>query len=278
MPFTSALLMIGALALAGLPADLRLLLQGRDPRLRRLPRRLLLDLRDRRLHRRAADRLLLVPDRLPGRLRASPCEEAQELEQGHLPHAEPENPATGESEDTDVGFPGPSTTSPSASWPMKIAMACSASGPCSPGCVQIPGVDDVRPQVPRTGPSSTPRSTSRARPTAADWHGLAVGGLISVLGIAIAYYFYLRNRARPRRSSERLPRLHASSSTSGTSTSRSTRSSTGPALADRPLRPTRSSSARRPGDRRRRRPDVVRGAGASCAAPSPASCAPTRCC
>jgi NADH-quinone oxidoreductase subunit L len=42
-----------------------------------------------------------------------PCEEAKELEEGHLAHAEPENPATGEPEDTDVGFPGPSTTSPS---------------------------------------------------------------------------------------------------------------------------------------------------------------------
>ena len=36
-----------------------------------------------------------------------PCEEAKELEQGHIHHAEPENPATGEREDTDVGFPGP---------------------------------------------------------------------------------------------------------------------------------------------------------------------------
>jgi NADH-quinone oxidoreductase subunit L len=34
--------------------------------------------------------------------------EAVELERGHLHHAEqPFNPATGEIEDTDVGFPGP---------------------------------------------------------------------------------------------------------------------------------------------------------------------------
>ena len=35
-----------------------------------------------------------------------PCEEAKELEEGHLAHGEPVNPATGEPEDTDVGFPG----------------------------------------------------------------------------------------------------------------------------------------------------------------------------
>src|SRR6202043_2012725 len=37
-----------------------------------------------------------------------PVPEARELEEGHLHHAEhPTNPATGEQEDTDVGFPGP---------------------------------------------------------------------------------------------------------------------------------------------------------------------------
>ncbi len=37
-----------------------------------------------------------------------PVPEARELEAGHLHHAEvPTNPATGEAEDTDVGFPGP---------------------------------------------------------------------------------------------------------------------------------------------------------------------------
>ena len=35
-----------------------------------------------------------------------PCEEAAELEDGHMYHAPPANPHTGEPEDTDVGFPG----------------------------------------------------------------------------------------------------------------------------------------------------------------------------
>ena len=36
-----------------------------------------------------------------------PNEEARELERGHLHHADPMNPVTGEPEDTDVGYPGP---------------------------------------------------------------------------------------------------------------------------------------------------------------------------
>ena len=71
LPFTSGLLIVGALALAGLPRHLRLLLQGRDPRLRGRARRLLLDPGDRRLRRRLPDRHLRLPDRLPGRLRGA---------------------------------------------------------------------------------------------------------------------------------------------------------------------------------------------------------------
>ena len=58
-----------------------------------------------------------------GSSRASPCEEARELERGHLAHAEPENPATGEREDTDVGFPGPEHHIAERELPMKVAMA-----------------------------------------------------------------------------------------------------------------------------------------------------------
>src|SRR6478609_6719251 len=41
-------------------------------------------------------------------LHGEPCDEARELiETGHVAHEAPKNPATGEPEDTDVGFPGP---------------------------------------------------------------------------------------------------------------------------------------------------------------------------
>ena len=52
-----------------------------------------------------------------------PCPEAKELEHGHLFHAEqPANPLTGEIEDTDVGFPGPEHHIAEREFPMKLAM------------------------------------------------------------------------------------------------------------------------------------------------------------
>ena len=52
-----------------------------------------------------------------------PVPEARELEQGHLAHAEPENPLSGEQEDTDVGFPGPEHHIAERDRPMWLAMA-----------------------------------------------------------------------------------------------------------------------------------------------------------
>src|SRR3954451_5234609 len=52
----------------------------------------------------------------------APVEEARELEHGHLAHHDPANPATGEAEDTDVGFPGPEHAIAEREWPMKVAM------------------------------------------------------------------------------------------------------------------------------------------------------------
>src|ERR671916_2865939 len=52
----------------------------------------------------------------------APVPEARELEGGHVAHGHPENPMTGEPEDTDVGFPGPEHHIAERSWPMKAAM------------------------------------------------------------------------------------------------------------------------------------------------------------
>ena len=61
-------------------------------------------------------------------------EEAAELEQGHLAHGEPENPVTGEPEDTEVGFPGPEHHIAERAKPMAIA---SASGGISRGHIPL---------------------------------------------------------------------------------------------------------------------------------------------
>ena len=52
-----------------------------------------------------------------------PVPEARELEAGHQHHAEvPTNPATGEEEDLDVGFPGPNHPIAEGAMPMRVAM------------------------------------------------------------------------------------------------------------------------------------------------------------
>ena len=73
-----------------------------------------------------------------------PVPEARELEDGHLHHAEvPTNPANGEEEDTDVGFPGPTHAIAERALPMRVAMAVLAVGAIGAGLVQIPKVDFV---------------------------------------------------------------------------------------------------------------------------------------
>ena len=73
-----------------------------------------------------------------------PVPEASELEAGHLHHAEqPTNPATGEVEDTDVGFPGPEPHIAERALPMKRRDGRARARRVGAGCVQIPKVDDV---------------------------------------------------------------------------------------------------------------------------------------
>jgi NADH-quinone oxidoreductase subunit L len=68
-----------------------------------------------------------------------PVEQARELEHGHIWHApEPVNPATGEVEDTDVGFPGPEHHIAENQPPMKIAMGVLALLATIGGIVLIP--------------------------------------------------------------------------------------------------------------------------------------------
>jgi NADH-quinone oxidoreductase subunit L len=73
-----------------------------------------------------------------------PCPEARELEDGHLHHAEqPFNPANGEIEDTDVGFPGPEHNIAERDGRMKVAMAALAVLAVIGGVVGIPWVTHI---------------------------------------------------------------------------------------------------------------------------------------
>jgi NADH-quinone oxidoreductase subunit L len=206
MPFTSAMLLIGALALAAFP-----LTSGwfsKD------------EILDFALDRGGFYVIFAIGGYIGALLTAfyafrigfrvvygEPCEEARELEQGHIHHAEPENPVTGEKEDTDIGFPGPSHQIAEREWPMKIAMSILAFGALIGGFLQIPGVDDV---VHRFLHGSFEDSTlyEEGPSTAAAYRGLAIGAVLSIIGIAIAYYAYLRRPGWTAGLQQRLRRAH----------------------------------------------------------------------
>ena len=73
-----------------------------------------------------------------------PVPEAVELSEGHLHHPEqPTNPANGEVEDTDVGFPGPLHYIAEQALPMRLAMGVLALLSIVGGWIQIPNIDHV---------------------------------------------------------------------------------------------------------------------------------------
>ena len=136
-----------------------------------------------------------------------PVPEARELEEGHIHHAEAANPATGEPEDTDVGFPGAEHHIAEREWPMKIAMSVLAFGAIFAGLVQVPGVDAV---VEHFLEGSFEDSTlyNDLPSDAAEWRGLGIGAIISILGIALAAQFYLRKPGTTKRLQERFAAVH----------------------------------------------------------------------
>jgi len=127
-----------------------------------------------------------------------PSPEARELEHGHLYHAEEHtNPATGEVEDTDVGFPGPEHHIAEREGSMKIAMGALAVLAIVGGFLQIPKVTEVLHHFfePTFANSEyfeelEPSGTLTAV-------GLILGAALSLLGIAIAYALWVRERGRP---------------------------------------------------------------------------------
>jgi len=137
---------------------------------------------------------------LPGR----PCEEAQHLiDTGELYHGPPVNPATGEQEDTEVGFPGAHHHIAEQSWPMAVAMGVLAFGALFAGLIQIPGVDNVL--FGFLDPAFADSPLAAIRPSAgAEWRGLAIGAVISVVGIGLAWYLWVARPELPRLFRERL--------------------------------------------------------------------------
>jgi NADH-quinone oxidoreductase subunit L len=136
-----------------------------------------------------------------------PCEEARELERGHLAHAEPENPATGEKEDTDVGFPGPEHHIAEREPPMRIAMGILGFLALFAGVLQIPGVTDVMNTFLEGTFEESPLYHLHPS-TASAYIGLLVGGLLSIAGIGLAYVCYVRNPGLTARIRASVPAVH----------------------------------------------------------------------
>jgi NADH-quinone oxidoreductase subunit L len=133
--------------------------------------------------------------------------EARELEGGHIAHGEPVNPMTGESEDTEVGFPGPEHHVAERSWPMKAAMGPLALLAIVGGYLAVPGVSDVIEKFLEPTFADS-RFHDTAPSDGAEWVGLIVGGVISILGIGAAWWVYLRKPGTATRLRERFAPVH----------------------------------------------------------------------
>ncbi len=127
---------------------------------------------------------------LPGK----PCEEAQHLiDTGELYHGPAINPANEELEDADVGFPGAHHHIAEQSKPMAVAMAVLAVGALFAGLIQVPGVDNVL--FGFLDPAFADVPLSEIHPTVGEeWRGLAIGAVISLVGIGLAWVLWV---ARP---------------------------------------------------------------------------------
>jgi NADH-quinone oxidoreductase subunit L len=131
--------------------------------------------------------------------------EAESLERGELAHGEHRNPATGEEEDTEVGFPGPEHAIAERAPAMRAAMAPLAFLGLVSGIVGIPGVTHWLRSF--LDPVFADSVLAGHEPTVgAEWAGIAVGTVLSIAGIALAYYCYevragvtlrLRDRFKP---------------------------------------------------------------------------------
>ncbi len=136
-----------------------------------------------------------------------PCPEAAELEEGHLHHAEVHtNPATGEEEDTDVGFPGPDHHIAERELPMKAAMGLLALLATVGGIVQIPKVtswlDDF------LAPSFRDSTIHAAPSDNLLVVGLVLGAALGLSGIAVAYHVWVRRPGTAAAIQARLRPLH----------------------------------------------------------------------
>lgn len=136
-----------------------------------------------------------------------PCHEARELEAGHMVHAEqPFNPANGEIEDDDVGFPGPEHHIAEEEAPMKGAMGVLALLAIVGGAVQVPWVTDALEKfLEPTFADSTLHLDPSNGLTA---FGLVLGTVLGLAGIYIAYTVWVVKPGTAERVRTRFAAVH----------------------------------------------------------------------
>src|SRR3954468_18754483 len=133
--------------------------------------------------------------------------EAESLSRGELAHGEHFNPATGEEEDTEVGFPGPDHQIAEREPAMKVAMAPLAFLAFAAGIVWIPGVTDWLEKF--LEPTFADSSFATQHPsTSAEWIGIAVGAVLSIAGIGLAWFLYERRAGATLRLRDRFRPVH----------------------------------------------------------------------
>jgi NADH-quinone oxidoreductase subunit L len=139
-----------------------------------------------------------------------PVPEARELEQGHLYHPEnPTNPASGEIEDTEVGFPGPEHHVAEQSPPMKVAMGTLALLAIVGGFLQIPTVTHLLDDFLEPTFAESIYFEALSPSDAATFVGLGLGALIALAGIATAWLVWVRKPGTAARVRERLRPAYA---------------------------------------------------------------------
>jgi NADH-quinone oxidoreductase subunit L len=136
-----------------------------------------------------------------------PVPEAASLEAGELAHGEHANPMTGEHEDTDVGFPGADHHIAEREWPMRLAMAPLAVLSVIGGVILIPGVTEWLDKFLEPSFRDSPRFADIPS-SGAEWTGLIIGGVISIVGIGIAYMLYMQRQGATLRLRDRARGLH----------------------------------------------------------------------
>jgi len=123
-----------------------------------------------------------------------PVPEAAELETGHLHHAEVHtNPATGEEEDTEVGFPGPEHHIAERELSMRWAMGALAVLATIGGFLQLPfGIVDAIDKFLEPSFAGSKYYDSLDPSDGFTLLGLAIGAVLGVAGIALAYRIWVQ--------------------------------------------------------------------------------------